>query len=377
MCCSHFYIFVNCINDLSMKELLHDIFGSSAFDTVILSNTLRSWLVALIIIIVSYGISKFARWFIKSVLLKLSKRTKFRFDDILFSTMEKPVAFAIVISGCRVAMAQLSFTQSIDSVIGKIFVVLATINGTWLIASLLSALIDEYIRPRVQQASSESVNQVFSMVRKIVVGIVWVFGVVTALNNSGYDVGALIAGLGIGGLAMAMAAQNTVANFFGGFTILLDKPFTIGQRIRISGYDGFVESIGMRTFRLRTLAGTLVTIPNSVITGTVIENITLEPTRKITLSLGLTYNTTPQQMEEAIATLKDIALSNPHVSNDTNVYFDSYGDFSLGLTFIYYIVKDADIFETQSEVNLEILRRFGERKLDFAFPTQTLILDKP
>ena len=128
--------------------------------------------------------------------------------------------------------------------------------------------------------------------------------VILAIQNAGYDVGALLAGLGIGGLALAMAAKDTVANIFGGFTILTDKPFTINDRIQVSGFDGWIREVGLRSSRLETLAGRIVTIPNSIFSDTPVENISAEPSRKVAVNLGLTYDTTPDQMEEAMNILK-------------------------------------------------------------------------
>lgn len=107
---------------------------------------------------------------------------------------------------------------------------------------------------------------------------------IVALNNAGYDVGALIAGLGIGGLALAMAARDTVSNVFGGFTIFTDRPFTLNDRIKVSGFDGTVDEIGIRSTRLRTLAGTLVTIPNSTFSESAVENVSAEPSRKVVMT---------------------------------------------------------------------------------------------
>ena len=185
--------------------------------------------------------------------------------------------------------------------------------------------------------------------------------------------GAVIAGLGIGGLAFALAAQDTIKNFFGGIMIFADKPFALGDRIQIGDIDGWVREIGIRSTRVETLAGRIVTVPNSMFSDDAVENVDIEPTRKVKLGLGLTYDTTADQMEGALALLKKIA--NDHkdiIDDDIFMGFDSFGDFALGITFIYFIRKDADIFETQTKMNLAILRQFGEHKLDMAFPTQTV-----
>jgi len=193
-----------------------------------------------------------------------------------------------------------------------------------------------------------------------------------ALNNAGYNVGALLAGLGIGGIALAMAAKDTVANMFGGLTIFIDQPFKIKDRIKIGGYDGVVEEIGIRSSRIRTLEGRLVTIPNHKFTDNFVENVSSEPNRKVVLNLGLTYDTPPEKMELAIKILKNIQETDPGLDNKIWLVFDSFGDFSLGINFVYYITDGQDKTEVISRINLSILKQFNDAGLEFAFPTQTI-----
>ncbi len=203
---------------------------------------------------------------------------------------------------------------------------------------------------------------------------IWAFGLILALNNAGYDVGALIAGLGIGGLALAMAAKDFVSNIFGGVTVFVDQPFKVGDRVQISGYDGTIEEIGLRSTRLRTLAGRIVIIPNFKFTDSFLENVTIEPARKVALTLGLTYDTSPEQVEEAIGILRAIITERSETLEDEpTIWFESFGDFSLNVKVVYYVKKEGHWAYSPSEVNLEVLKRFNAAGLDFAFPTQTLL----
>ena len=195
---------------------------------------------------------------------------------------------------------------------------------------------------------------------------------ITMLTMVGIDVAAMLTTLGIGGIAFALAAQDTIKNMFGGVTIFMDKPFKLGERIKVAGFDGTVEDIGMRSTRIRTLEGRLVTIPNYKIVDSEIENVTAEEARKITLNLGLTYDTTPEAMQEAMDWLKQLPTQINTIKTDVIVAFTTYSDFSLGITFIYYIKRRSDIFDTQSQVNLAILKHFNEKGWNFAFPTQTI-----
>ncbi len=251
------------------------------------------------------------------------------------------------------------------------FVVILVV--TWFIARLLEALIDEYLTPIVKKSESDIDDQLLPVARKAIKYAIWILGIIIALNNAGFNVGAVLAGLGIGGLALAMAAKDTVANFFGGFTIFTDKPFVLGDRIKVAGYDGFVQEVGLRSTRIKTLAGTILTVPNMKFTDNIVENVTLEPSRKVTLNLGLTYDTPEDKIQLAIDILKDIIANTEGAEDNVPVGFNSFGDFSLGIIFIYYIKKEADILQVQTDVNMQILKRFNENKLEFAFPTQSIL----
>jgi MscS family membrane protein len=250
--------------------------------------------------------------------------------------------------------------------------ILFILNVTWLIARVIDSLIEEYIVPIVTKSESDLDDQLLPILRKTIKAVLWIFGIVIALSNSGFDVAALIAGLGIGGLALALAAQDTVKNIFGGIMVFLDKPFKIKDRIKVNGMDGVVEEIGVRSTRLRTLEGRLITIPNGQFSDNAVENVSLEPTRKVNISLGLTYDTTPEQMENAMNIIKDIIKANSKVEDDALVAFNAWGDFAMGIQVIYYISSPDFIFSAQSEINLEILKLFNAEGLEFAFPTQTI-----
>ena len=201
----------------------------------------------------------------------------------------------------------------------------------------------------------------------------WILGIISGLTNAGYDVGALLAGVGIGGLAMAMAAKDFVANIFGGVTVFIDKPFTVGDRIKVNGIDGTVQEIGIRSTRLSTLENRMVTIPNHQFTDQMVENVTAEPSRKMKVVLGLTYDTTPEQIQQAVDILTAIVSDAGRTENEYTVWFSGFGDFSLNVTCIYFIRKGEHWAHVPGEINMEILKRFNEAGLDFAFPTQTLI----
>jgi len=256
------------------------------------------------------------------------------------------------------------------------FQFLVFISIAWIITRLLDSLCKQYLVPLVEESETDLDDQLLPVVSKGIKVIIWIVAIIMALNNAGYNVGALLAGLGIGGLAFAMAAKDTVSNIFGGFTIFTDKPFKLGDRIKISGHDGTVEEIGIRSTRIRTVAGRIVTIPNSKFSHNPVENISAEPSRKIVLNLGLTYDTTPQKMQKAMKILESIAKKNKNLEEKVLISFNHFGDFSLGILFIYYIKDGRDKLQTQTDINMNILTQFNENKLDFAFPSQTIYTKK-
>ena len=335
-------------------------------------NTTISIIVSILILVGAIVIGKLLYWLIGTFAKSLAARTKSGLDDILIDKLEEPIIYGIVILGFYWGFTRLHFNESVDSFFANVFMILFILNVTWLIARVIDSLIEEYIVPIVTKSESDLDDQLLPILRKTIKAVLWIFGIVIALSNSGFDVAALIAGLGIGGLALALAAQDTVKNIFGGIMVFLDKPFKIKDRIKVNGMDGVVEEIGVRSTRLRTLEGRLITIPNGQFSDNAVENVSLEPTRKVNISLGLTYDTTPEQMENAMNIIKDIIKANSKVEDDALVAFNAWGDFAMGIQVIYYISSPDFIFSAQSEINLEMLKLFNAEGLEFAFPTQTI-----
>ena len=373
-------------------------------------NTILEYLTALGIILGAIIAGKLLYWLTKNVVKKLTEKTKTNLDDILVDKVEEPVIFGLVMWACWYALGLLEYGKLIlkpedkdfsfyfeymygvaptpeqlesgvaivypywENFVHHLFGFIIVVNITWLIVRVIDALIEEYIVPLTEKSESDLDDQLLPIFRKGMKIIIWSLGIIVGLNNAGYDVGAILAGLGIGGLAFALAAQDTVKNFFGGIMIFADKPFQIGERIRIGGIDGTVEEIGIRSTRVRTLEGRLVTVPNSKFSDDAVENVDREPTRKIVLNLGLTYDTPPEGMEKAMELLQQI--SNDHqdkIEEEPVIGFNAFGDFSLGVLYVYYIRKEADIIGTQTAINMDILKRFNTEGLDMAFPTQTII----
>ena len=341
----------------------------------LLGNSLIDWLIALAYVLGSVVIARILYRIFRNRVRKWTAKTKTEIDDLLVDAVEEPICISIVLLGIWIGYNRLIFEAS-DDFASKVFEIAVVLNVTWISARILNSLIGHMLGKISENNQESLVNDVAPILKKTFGFSVWSLGIIMALNNAGYDVGALLAGIGIGGIAMAMAAKDFVANIFGGITVFIGRPFRVGDRVKISGIDGFVIEIGIRSTRIKTLEGRTVTIPNNQFTNTVVENVTAEPSRKISIQLGLTYDSTPEDIQTALDTLRKIVDDHPHTDEDLTVWFSGFGDFSLNVNCNYHINKQGHWANTPSEINLSILKEFSDKNLDMAFPTQTVILDK-
>jgi len=339
-------------------------------------NTIEQWAYALLIAFGVWMASRVLYWVSANILRRAVQKTATKLDDILLETLQQPLILLFTLMGFLVAYHRLEFPESFDGWMERAYHAAVTISVTWLLARTVDALIREYLVPYAARSDTRLDDHLLPMARKGLRSIIWILGVIVALDNAGYNVGALLAGLGIGGLALAMAAKDTVANVFGGVAVLTDKPFLAGDRVRVDKYDGTVLEVGIRSTRIRTLEGPVVVVPNHKFTDTIVENVTAEPSRRIKHELGLIYGTPPEKMELAMRLLNEMVDEHQADLEEQRITaFNSYGAFSLNILFLCYIRKGSDIFGTQTRISLEILRRFNANGLEFAFPTQTVHLE--
>jgi MscS family membrane protein len=218
-------------------------------------------------------------------------------------------------------------------------------------------------------------EQLFPIIRKSLKVFTVVVGVLVTLDNIGVNITAAIASLSIGGLAIGLAAQDTLANLFGAVAVFVDKPFRIGDRIQLDSVDGTVEAIGMRSTRVRNLDGYLVTIPNKTMGNATITNISRRPSIKTVINFGLTYDTSTEQMKRAVQILDEIYRGHPE-TQDVIISFNTFADSSLNIMVIHWW-KGTDgraCLGGMQELNLKVKERFEAEHLDFAFPSRTVYL---
>jgi len=208
--------------------------------------------------------------------------------------------------------------------------------------------------------------------------IIWVVGFVFLLDNLGFEISAVIAGLGIGGIAIALAAQAILGDLFSYFVIFFDRPFEIGDFVNLGGeFVGTIEYIGIKTTRIRSLSGEQIVASNTDLTNSRVRNFKRMERRRVVFKLGVIYQTTAEQLEEIPKIVREIIESKEDTVFDRG-HFAAYGDFSLNFEFVYFIIGPDYVkyMDTQQKINMEIYRTFENKGIEFAYPTQTLFVSK-
>ena len=338
-------------------------------------NTIENWGISILIILGAIIIVKLLSLLGKKVIKPFVTGTDNHLDDVIFYSLEAPVKFAIILLGIWIAIHRLVYPDSFVKVVDNAYSILIVLDITWFFGRLFSSLLQIYWGKQ----SNGQANKMMPIIKRTILVIVWLIGIVMALSNVGVNISALLGTLGIGGIAFALAAQDTVKNVFGAFTILTDKPFSIGDTIRVDSYEGTVVDVGVRSTKIMNYDKRIITFPNYKITDTSIVNISSEPMRRVVLNLGLTYDTTSEKMKEALELLKSIPKRVENVSSnpsDIVAVFTEYSDSALVIMYIYFIEKQGDILGVTSNMNMEILAAFNKAGLNLAFPTRTVYIQK-
>ena len=307
-----------------------------------------------------------------------------RFDDrkilrVFFMSLARPIPFLFFVIGLQFGLNTLSLTDAVDLLLGDVIEVLLTISIAYFVYSFID-IISHLLKLMASKTSTKLDDMMAPMVQKSLRVVVVVLSLVQiAQILSDKPITSILAGLGVGGLAVALAAQETIKNFFGSLVIFADKPFELDERIRVGDFDGFVEEVGFRSTRVRTLDGHLVTIPNGELANLMVENVSKRPFIKRTLELGVTYDTSPEKIDEALEILNNI-LENHEGKNAAyppRIYFKEFNNSSLDLIAIYwYHPGDYWAYMSHaSSINKQILEQFNAAGIEFAFPTRTLHLE--
>jgi MscS family membrane protein len=348
-----------------MKDILNTTFLSIGVDL---------WFKAIAYIVGGFVVGVAASWLCKNVLKAVFSKTKTKGVRILLAAIEKPLVAVIVFLGIRQGINVLTVApRGVAPWVNKVITISIAGAVAAALAKLFDGLIEEYLVPYVRKSEGNLDDQLLPIIRKTVGIVVWTIAVLFAIREAGYDIGALLAGLGIGGVAIALAAKDTLSNFFGSVAIFVDKPFMINDRVKVAGYDGTIVEIGIRTSRLKTLDNHIVTLPNSVFTAGAIENVSSEPATRVTSVIQLDTAVGYEGTKRAIDILLKVGDSVAGLEKGTIASLMGFGESSFDITFVVFVKKGADYFGTLNAVNLEVLKRLEEAHLPLAFPTRIVM----
>ena len=331
--------------------------------------------------IVQYGIESYVR-----------RRQEDKGDNIVtlfLKSLSKPIYVAIFALGLFMCKLFLYFNDDdgIRTAIGTGWIKIAKTVGAIALAYGLYRLVDVieyYLNRIVSRTKTKLDDMLVPVIRKslrITIAIVATLFIAETILGAG-QIKTILLSAGVGGIAIALAAKDTIANFFGSVTIFADRPFQIDELVKIGGHLGPVEEVGFRSTRIRTLQGHLVTIPNSVIANSPVENVGRRPFIRRTSNITITYDSGHTKAKRAVEIIKEVLSRVPQINTDPEkpprVYFSDFNDWSLNI-YMSYWVKPADYWlyhKVNEQVNLEIMKRFEAEQIEFAFPSQTLYVKK-
>lgn len=336
-------------------------------------NELWKYLFSLVYIFLAFYVSKLLDYLTRVWLKRWASKTKTTFDDLLLELLNGPVKVVAFMIFLRIGLDVFRWPDLVQKVLAKGFTIIVAVSLTYMVIKFIDLLMG-YWRQRAAAQDDQTFNQqLFPIVRKSLKVFIIVVAALVTLDNLGVNITAAIASLSIGGLAVGLAAQDTLANLFGAVAIFLDKPFKIGDRVQVDGHDGPVESIGMRSTRIRNLDGHLVTIPNKTMGNATIVNVAARPNIKTVMNIGITYDTPVEKVKLALQIIKEVYGGHP-MTGDLVMSFNKFESSALNILVVHWW-KAPDFLGSLAglqEMNLALKERFDREGINFAFPTQTL-----
>ena len=348
-----------------LKEILEVTF---------LQNSVLDYLIFLLTILVGILIVRIIKALILRRLKAWAEKTATTIDDFLIRIFEKTLLPLVYFGVLYLATRSLTLNPTLTKIIDVLGVILLTIFGIRFVVSIIKYSLETYwLKKEKDEAKQRSVKGIL----KVIKVIIWGIGITFLLDNLGFKISTVIAGLGIGGIAVALAAQAILGDLFSYMSILFDRPFEIGDFIIVGDYLGTIEHIGIKTTRVRSLSGEQLVFSNADLTNSRLRNYKRMGKRRVLFKLGITYQTSLQQLKEIPEVIKNI-IENIDDTVFDRAHFSSYGDFSLDFETVYYVMnRDYNKYmNIQQEINFAINEEFEKRRIEFAYPTQTLYLSK-
>ena len=352
---------------MTFEEILSYNFGGNTANEYLISLGVFVLIIIILKIFKQVGINK---------LRKLADHTRVEFDDMLIKFIESIGWLFYFILALYFSLKFINLPQIVD----KIVYYSAIVIVVWYVVKVFQEIIDFGTKKIISKRRKE--NEKFepanlNLLTKILKGVVWVTAVIIVLQNFGYNISALIAGLGIGGVAVAFALQNILGDIFASFSIYFDKPFEIGDFIVVGDDMGTVKKIGIKSTRLQTLQGQELVVSNKELTEVRVNNYKKMEKRRIVFSFGVEYETPTEKVKKIPQIVKSI-IDKIELADLDRVHFKEFGDFSLNYEVVYYIGSSDynKYMDIQEKINLELKEEFEKENISFAYPTQTVYLNK-
>jgi len=342
---------------------------------VLFENPLSRWLVAMGAGLAAVAVLRGAQAVVGSRVARLAERTATRWDDHLVSVIASTRMLFWVIVGTGFGAHFLDLPESAEKLVRVVFMITLLVQaGLWAGALINSALKDYQQRRREENPQDVTTLGLIGLAGRVAV---WSIVVLLVLDNLGVDITALVAGLGIGGVAVALAVQNILGDLFASLSIVLDKPFVLGDFLMVGEHLGSVEKIGLKTTRLRSLSGEQLIFSNTDLLGSRVRNFGRMAERRVVFNLGVTYQTPRDKLRLIPQIIRDAIEAQENTRFDRS-HFGRYGDFSLNFESVYYVLSSDynQYMDIQQEIYLAIHERFEAEGIEFAYPTQTLFLER-
>lgn len=336
-------------------------------------NTLQNWLAASVTLILVFTALKIIQIIGTRRLSKMAAATENQIDDLFVCMLRNTKSFILLIVSAYVASGMIAISPAITGPLQKVIILLLILQaGLWAGAGISFAF-DQTIQRRMDQdASSITTIKFLKFISRF---ILWIILLLLMLDNLGVNITGLVAGLGIGGIAVALAVQNILGDLLASLSIILDKPFLIGDFIVVDSLSGTVEHIGLKTTRIRSLSGEQLIFANNDLLKSRIRNYRRMSERRIVFGFGIDYQTPPEKLQDINKIIREIIEKIENVRLD-RVHFKEYGDSSLQYEVVYFVTgPDYKIYmDVQEKINLEIFRSFREKGIKFAYPVRTVFL---
>jgi len=345
------------------------------FNFTYYNNTVYDYAFAAFSLIALVIVFALGKRFICFYLHRLAKRTATDFDDLFADALMKVGAPTFVVVSLFIATHQLALSDTLRQMIRYAFVVVLTVRIVIFLLDLSRYAVEKaYKKSRPNDPGADTVVKNLNFALK---WAIWALGLVFILDNLGINISALVAGLGIGGIAVAMASQAILGDAFAALSIFVDKPFEVGDFIIVGDLLGTVEHVGLKTTRIRSLHGEQLIFSNADLTASRIKNYKRMQTRRIAFRIGVTYQTTSEQVKKIPGLVEAIVKKIEGIRLD-RVHFLAFGDFSLNFEIVYYVLSpDYNIYmDKQQAINFALKEVFEKEDIEFAYPTQTLFVTK-